>query len=85
MSHQIEAILGHELGHWKHSHTLIMMAVSQTMLFVQFYLFGAFHVWAQRELLARCVYVCTYGCVRRHVPPQCTDSVLLPEHTQLRV
>ncbi|KFG47288.1 CAAX metallo endopeptidase [Toxoplasma gondii MAS] len=37
---QILAILGHEMGHWKRSHTTKMMAATFLQLFCTFYLFG---------------------------------------------
>jgi len=40
---EIIAILGHELGHWKLSHTLKMLALSQIHLFGIFFLFGLIH------------------------------------------
>lgn len=37
---ELEAILGHELGHWDRSHVMKMFGVSQVHLFTAFYLFG---------------------------------------------
>lgn len=76
---QIEAVLGHELGHWKHGHTLFMMVISQTMLLLQFFLFGLFihrtelldsfgfgqncHPTILSLLLFFEVQLCMYGCL----------------------
>ncbi len=38
---ELLSILGHEIGHWAHGHTLQMFAVSQLHLFAAFYLFSA--------------------------------------------
>lgn len=40
---QILAVLGHEIGHWFHSHMTQMIVVSQIHLFVMFYLFSFFN------------------------------------------
>ncbi|KAI3653367.1 hypothetical protein MP228_001314 [Amoeboaphelidium protococcarum] len=37
---EIVAVLCHEIGHWKHSHALKMMAIGQVDIFLQFYLFS---------------------------------------------
>lgn len=37
---QIEAVLGHELGHWKYGHTLIAFALSQTYALAMLYTFS---------------------------------------------
>ncbi|XP_053991480.1 uncharacterized protein LOC128883297 [Hylaeus volcanicus] len=37
---QILAVVGHELGHWKYSHTLKGIALSSVQMFIMFYLFG---------------------------------------------
>lgn len=37
---EIVAILGHELGHWKLSHTLKNFVISQISVFLSFYIFG---------------------------------------------
>lgn len=39
---EIVAILGHELGHWKHSHVLSMLVISQIHLFLVLYVFSFF-------------------------------------------
>ena len=39
---QILAVLAHEIGHWFHSHTLRMLALSQVHIFCLFYLFSLF-------------------------------------------
>jgi STE24 endopeptidase len=39
---EIEAVLAHELGHWKHHHILLMLASSQLSLFVSLSLFSFF-------------------------------------------
>nr|CAB3267956.1 CAAX prenyl protease 1 homolog [Phallusia mammillata] len=37
---EVVAILGHELGHWKFSHTLKQLAISQVSILFSFFLFG---------------------------------------------
>lgn len=37
----ILAILSHELGHWKHGHTLINLGISSAHIFALFWLYGA--------------------------------------------
>jgi len=37
---EIVAVLGHELGHWKKSHVLKMMAIGQVQVLISFFLFG---------------------------------------------
>jgi len=39
---QITAVLGHELGHWSHSHTVIMLVKMQITLFIGFFFTGFF-------------------------------------------
>jgi len=39
---EITAVLGHELGHWSHSHTVIMLVKTQVMVFVGLFLIGFF-------------------------------------------
>lgn len=39
---EIESIVGHELGHWKHSHTIKMASFALMQIFVMFYLFSFF-------------------------------------------
>jgi len=39
---QITAVLGHELGHWSHSHTIINLVKMQVMMFCGFFFLGFF-------------------------------------------
>lgn len=39
-NNEITSILGHELGHWKYSHTVKMLGLHQIRLFVMFYFFS---------------------------------------------
>lgn len=39
---EIEAILGHELGHWKYSHTVFNFIIQQLYTFTMFYVFSQF-------------------------------------------
>mmetsp|Transcript_19023 Transcript_19023/g.21794 ORF Transcript_19023/g.21794 Transcript_19023/m.21794 type:complete len:435 (+) Transcript_19023:44-1348(+) len=39
---EIEAVLGHELGHWKKGHTWKLMIMSLVQIFVTFYVYGFF-------------------------------------------
>jgi STE24 endopeptidase len=39
---EITAVLGHELGHWSHSHTVIMLVKMQITIFVSLFLIGFF-------------------------------------------
>ena len=39
---EIEAVLGHELGHWKKSHNIKLLCFSSFHIFILFYIFGYF-------------------------------------------
>ena len=41
-SSEIEAVLGHELGHWKKSHNIKLLCFSSFHIFILFYIFGFF-------------------------------------------
>ena len=41
-SSEIEAVLGHELGHWKKSHNIKLLCFSAFHIFILFYIFGFF-------------------------------------------
>lgn len=39
---EIEAVIGHELGHWKYSHTIFTFLIQQVYTFTLFSIFGQF-------------------------------------------
>lgn len=39
---EVVAVLGHEIGHWKHNHTTKLMFISEAHIFMLFSLFSAF-------------------------------------------
>jgi len=42
---EVVAVLGHELGHWKLSHTLKNLVIAEVHIFVSFFLFSQFINW----------------------------------------
>ncbi len=43
---QVVAVLAHELGHWKHNHTMKGLALTQVQLFLTFFAFSKCFKWA---------------------------------------
>lgn len=39
---ELTAVLGHELGHWYHSHTIFQLVIMEVQLFVSFFAMGFF-------------------------------------------
>merc|ERR1711879_512972 len=39
---ELTAVLGHELGHWSHSHTILQLFITEFQLFLSFFAMGYF-------------------------------------------
>ena len=44
-NNEVVAVLGHELGHWALSHTLINLVITEVNMLFMFAVFGYFYKW----------------------------------------
>ncbi|GAM83450.1 hypothetical protein ANO11243_014380 [Dothideomycetidae sp. 11243] len=65
---EVEAILAHELGHWKRGHTTRLLAISQFHLF---FMFTLFRVFIRNQSLYE-----SFGFVNEHAVLSPTDSIV---------